>query len=98
MCEISHVVLAESLRAVEQGRSYKGCRVNVRGIFKLRFTTIRKYNDLHCAFLVIFHAGGLYVFDPTGIQFGPDWPLLSPFREDSDAKMDPNSPIEVRRL
>jgi hypothetical protein len=32
----------------------------------------------HCAFAIHIVDDGWWVFDPTGVQFGPDWPLLSP--------------------
>jgi hypothetical protein len=30
----------------------------------------------HSAFLITLRSGVQYVFDPTGPQFGADWPLL----------------------
>lgn len=50
-------------------------------IMELRIHTKAYYHYLHCAFAVRFLRDGWWVFDPTGVQFGPDWPLLSPLVE-----------------
>lgn len=39
------------------------------------------WNYVHCAFAVLLVGDGWWVFDPTGVQFGPDWPLLSRFND-----------------
>lgn len=44
----------------------------------MRFPTHDKFRFSHCAF-VIDTTNNTYVFDPTGVQFGPDWALVSHF-------------------
>jgi hypothetical protein len=47
---------------------------------EIKFCTRAPYNITHCAFLVTLRTGIQYVVDPTGIQFGPRWPLVSAYR------------------
>lgn len=47
-------------------------------IREFKFQTTVYYVYLHCAFAIKLADNSWWVFDPTGVQFGPDWPLLSP--------------------
>ncbi|KAF1833850.1 hypothetical protein BDW02DRAFT_598686 [Decorospora gaudefroyi] len=68
MCEFSH----EALEAPLQNENLK-----VHEVRKLRFLTKAEHGPMvQCAFLIMAQPG-IYVFDPTGVQFGPDWPVLS---------------------
>lgn len=63
--------------------------LKVFGVYKLRFATIPLHNIMHCAFIVALPSGP-YVFDPTGVQFGPDWPLISSYWTYRGVRMDPD--------
>jgi hypothetical protein len=39
------------------------------------------YNYVHCAFRITLINEQVFVFDPTGIQFGPDWAVLTTWEE-----------------
>jgi hypothetical protein len=39
------------------------------------------YNYVHCAFIITMVNKQVFVFDPTGIQFGPDWAVLTTWEE-----------------
>ena len=41
----------------------------------------RHYWHRHCSLAVRLVDHSWWVFDPTGVQFGPDWPVLSPYDE-----------------
>ncbi|KAF1930427.1 uncharacterized protein M421DRAFT_3496 [Didymella exigua CBS 183.55] len=47
-------------------------------IREFKFATTLYHEFQHCAFAIKLSDNSWWVFDPTGIQFGPDWPLLSP--------------------
>lgn len=34
------------------------------------------YGYKHCAYAVLLDSGKTYIVDPTGIQYGPEWPLV----------------------
>ena len=46
----------------------------------MRFWTGPRIHIWHCAWAIIT-TSGTYVFDPTGVQFGPDWALVSRWEE-----------------
>lgn len=50
-------------------------------ICEFKYNTGEWFEYLHCAFLIVLNSFCAYVFDPTGVQFGPDWPLLSSYDE-----------------
>ena len=46
-------------------------------IRELKVSTPDYYNNiLHCSFNVRTASDGWIIFDPTGVQFGPQWPLI----------------------
>ncbi|KAF3036135.1 hypothetical protein E8E11_004643 [Didymella keratinophila] len=47
-------------------------------IQEFKFKTTLYYWYLHCAFAIKLVDNSGWVFAPTGVQFGPEWPLLSP--------------------
>lgn len=49
-----------------------------------KFYPHQHYWYKHCVFAIGPASGHLFVFDPTGVQFGPHWPLISPFRQYMD--------------
>ena len=67
-----------------------GNRVHIAHVNEIKFTPIEYYGYRHCAFLVLLASGAEYIFDPTGVQFGPQWPLICPRREYEQRFMDPN--------
>jgi len=42
----------------------------------MKFNPEDRYVYRHCIFVVTLKNGNSYVVDPTGIQFGPEWPLV----------------------
>ena len=62
----------------------------------MKFRTIDCYKYWHCAFEIRLASGSRYVFDPTGIQFGVEWPLLCSFEEFERRLMHPDA--ATRRL
>ncbi|KAF2124410.1 hypothetical protein P153DRAFT_301974 [Dothidotthia symphoricarpi CBS 119687] len=50
-------------------------------VSEIKFCPQEYWHHQHCAFLVVLRSGAEYIIDPTGVQFGPDWPLLCPRRE-----------------
>lgn len=48
-------------------------------IMEMKFHPPAYYKYSHCCFLLVLKNGTEWVFDPTGVQFGPEWPLLSPY-------------------
>jgi hypothetical protein len=42
----------------------------------MKFNPEGRYVYCHCVFIVSLRNGNAYVIDPTGIQFGPEWPLV----------------------
>ncbi|KAL5116338.1 hypothetical protein ACEQ8H_005796 [Pleosporales sp. CAS-2024a] len=48
---------------------------------EVKFVTNGKFRVVHCAFDILLNSGARYVVDPTGIQFGPHWPLVCPYDE-----------------
>ena len=62
----------------------------------MKFYTLDYYGYWHCAFEIQLVSGGRYVFDPTGIQFGVEWPLLCRFKEYEERFMHPD--IDKRHL
>jgi hypothetical protein len=55
----------------------------VHSIEEIKITTPACWNFgnstfRHCAYLVTTTSGRQLVLDPTGVQFSPDWPLISP--------------------
>ncbi|KAH6639214.1 hypothetical protein C7974DRAFT_410197 [Boeremia exigua] len=72
-CEWSLARLAPHLQTFLAGGN--------RGITRIReikFDSGPYYRYRHCAFEIHFASHGCWIYDPTGVQFGPDWPLLSP--------------------
>ena len=51
----------------------------IRFMFEMRINPPLYYSFRHCSFHVELQDGTKWVFDPTGVQFGPEWPLLSSF-------------------
>jgi hypothetical protein len=51
----------------------------IKGIQEMRIIPSEYYKYKHCSFIVELKNGTEYVFDPTGVQFGPEWSLLSPY-------------------
>jgi hypothetical protein len=51
----------------------------IRFVMEMTFNPPAYYHYEHCCFLVVLKNGIKWVFDPTGVQFGPEWPLLSPY-------------------
>ncbi|KZM25755.1 hypothetical protein ST47_g3046 [Ascochyta rabiei] len=47
-------------------------------ILEIKIAPPAYWHFSHCAFAIHLVSDGWWVFDPTGVQFGPDWPLLSP--------------------
>ena len=41
----------------------------------MEFWTTPWYNYAHCAYIIKTKIGK-FVFDPTGVQFGPGWPVF----------------------
>jgi hypothetical protein len=52
----------------------------VKRISEIEFSTPRFYGYRHCAF-VLYTDHGTFVFDPTGAQFGPSWPVVTTFKK-----------------
>ncbi|PVH98471.1 hypothetical protein DM02DRAFT_45351 [Periconia macrospinosa] len=52
--------------------------VPVARVREIEFCTAQYYGYWHCAYVITLQDGSFYVFDPTGVQFGPQWPLLAP--------------------
>ncbi|CBX91320.1 hypothetical protein IAQ61_010683, partial [Plenodomus lingam] len=78
-CEHSLVWMSGCLEAlVDFDRRTAG---RIREILELKFWTGPYYKFRHCAFIIMTDDEHHLVFDPTGIQFGLDWPLLSPLSE-----------------
>ncbi len=50
----------------------------IRQIWEIKIVPTKYYYYQHCAFAVELAHDGWWVFDPTGVQFGPVWALLSP--------------------
>lgn len=55
----------------------------VRSIEEIKISTHASWDGggsrmRHCAYLVTVKSGDELIFDPTGIQFSPIWPLVSP--------------------
>jgi hypothetical protein len=61
--------------------------VTVRNISEVKFFPEDYYWYRHCVFEIELQSGVSYIFDLTGVQFGPEWPLLSlrHVYEDSDS-------------
>ncbi|KAF2996208.1 hypothetical protein E8E13_001935 [Curvularia kusanoi] len=59
------------------------CGDIIDNVEEIRFKTPLYYNEgiAHCAFLITLDDGSEWVYDPTGVQFGPQWPLLAPFED-----------------
>jgi hypothetical protein len=51
---------------------------SVLEVREFKFETTLYHVYMHCAFAIKLDDNSWWVFDPTGVQFGPDWPLLSP--------------------
>jgi hypothetical protein len=67
----------------------------------MKFSTGSPYNITHCAFLVTLQSGQEYVVDPTGIQFGPSWPLVCSYEHYQAHRMHPDHRkrnIRLRKL
>ncbi|CAO2649804.1 Nn.00g010960.m01.CDS01 [Neocucurbitaria sp. VM-36] len=79
MCENSHRDLTWILQDWRGGRLFQGYGLTVYQIHKVRFATRPGYDYLHCVFVIVLASGAVWVFDPTGVQFGPNWPLISPY-------------------
>lgn len=53
--------------------------VDIEKIYTIKFEPKgEQYEAIHCAFVLKLRSGSYFVFDPTGCQFGPDWPLICP--------------------
>ncbi|KAH9862865.1 hypothetical protein J1614_010958 [Plenodomus biglobosus] len=79
MCELSLCEMAEELQQLWNFDKRNDRRI--KSIREFKFWTGYDYVYVHCAFAIFCYDGTELVFDPTGIQFGPDWPLLSPLFE-----------------
>ncbi|EAT92026.1 hypothetical protein HBI56_007610 [Parastagonospora nodorum] len=55
--------------------------LQISDIQKMMFNPEDHYGFRHCVFVVLLHSGHRYVVDPTGFQFGPQWPLVCPLEE-----------------
>jgi hypothetical protein len=51
-------------------------KIEIKQISEAKFLTAKYYNYQHCVHVVLLASGRVYVVDPTGIQFGPEWPLV----------------------
>lgn len=59
------------------------CGDVINNVEEMRFITPLYYHNgiVHCAFLITLDDGSQWVYDPTGVQFGPQWPLLASFED-----------------
>ncbi|KAH7377410.1 hypothetical protein BKA66DRAFT_572206 [Pyrenochaeta sp. MPI-SDFR-AT-0127] len=89
MCEISHHNLAQPLLDCKEGRRFEEYNLKILAMYKVRFVTISPHDIWHCAFIIALNSG-MYVFDPTGVQFGPDWPLVSEWGTYRSMRMKPD--------
>ncbi|KAJ4991140.1 hypothetical protein SVAN01_03268 [Stagonosporopsis vannaccii] len=80
-CEWSLIRLAPLLEQMLENRWSESLGGPIREIRELKIMPSIYYWFRHCSFLVNLVGHGWWVFDPTGVQFGPDWPLLSPYNE-----------------
>ncbi|KAF9690631.1 hypothetical protein EKO04_011409 [Ascochyta lentis] len=80
-CEISLAWLSTDWETILQGgwcNSLGGPIIEIR---EMKIAPPTYWNFTHCVFAIHLVIHGWWVFDPTGVQFGPDWPLLSPYDE-----------------
>jgi hypothetical protein len=66
----------------------------VRKAEEIQFATYPYYEWAHCTFRITLVSGEQYAFDPTGVQFGPLWALLSPWTEYQNARVYNNMMVE----
>ncbi|KAJ4350843.1 hypothetical protein N0V95_004396 [Ascochyta clinopodiicola] len=77
-CEISLVKLSTDWEALlKQGwcSTLGGPIIEIR---EIKIAPPAYWHFAHCVFAIHLVSDGWWVFDPTGVQFGPDWPLLLP--------------------
>ncbi|KAF2848470.1 hypothetical protein T440DRAFT_519899 [Plenodomus tracheiphilus IPT5] len=53
----------------------------IEEIREVRFWPGKYYGVTHCVFVIRLSDRRRFVFDPTGLQFGLDWQLLTPYDE-----------------
>jgi hypothetical protein len=70
----------------------------VTEVYELKFLPDDYFWYRHCVFVTILESGAVYVFDPTGVQFGPTWPVLSKWADYRRDRFGPNAQAEVRYL
>ncbi|KAI8932442.1 hypothetical protein NX059_010628 [Plenodomus lindquistii] len=78
-CEKSLIELSPLLEQLQA--SYRQHHEGIKEILEMKFWAGKAYNYSHCAFILVLSDDLAVVFDPTGLQFGPDWPLLSTLRD-----------------
>ncbi|KAJ4299971.1 hypothetical protein N0V90_005219 [Kalmusia sp. IMI 367209] len=87
MCAVSLVDLNQQMKLLFVELSSRPSRPLVT-IQELRFATSPFWNSEHYVF-VITTPKASYVFDPTGIQFGPDWPLVQEYEKYREDRIQP---------
>ncbi|KAF2623146.1 hypothetical protein BU25DRAFT_462291 [Macroventuria anomochaeta] len=77
-CKNGLVVLAGHWQALlQQG----WCNSPIIKIWEIKVVLPAYYCFRHCAFAIHLVGNGWWIFDPTRVQFDPDWPLLSPLND-----------------
>ncbi|KAH6883336.1 hypothetical protein BKA58DRAFT_374923 [Alternaria rosae] len=74
-CETSLVEMAVDLRSGLQKPDW------ITNIEELKYYMGERFGYIHCAFKITLENNCVYVFDPTGIQFGPEWAVLTLWEE-----------------
>jgi hypothetical protein len=73
-------------------------RVNISNVLEMKFNTPPYYGYRHCVYLIELESSARYIFDPTGIQFGPQWPLLCVYDEYEQYFMHPITALRSMRF
>lgn len=74
---VSKALEAESSQALTRAAN----KLQIRSIWEPKLQLMDFYYSRHSVVVVLLASGAWYIVDPTGIQFGPEWPLVCRYED-----------------